>query len=279
MTFNIRELRSWLKSKRRYSDERWREVYDLFDEGRFSEAYEIFLDVVRNHPAMLENGDVSVLFAELELFANNNCSKAQELLERAEKQGFSPELKVVFYRVRGMARCMSDRYDEVAVRDLEECVALDPCPRHLALLAQCLSVMGDNRAPDAWDCVLKKDFSNCMAHLFLGIKALESGDSGKAALLAKRAERLDPTADESVQIGYLYQELGDFSSAIRMYHRANDLGHAAKGQVFASIAACYISQGQMGTAKKYVEWALRFKPDDDYVKEVWQEYRTREDAH
>jgi hypothetical protein len=42
-----------------------------------------------------------------------------------------------------------------------------------------------------------------------------------------------------------------------------------------SIAACYLSLGDAKLARKYVEWAMQCGPNDDYVKEVWHEYKER----
>ena len=111
-----------------------------------------------------------------------------------------------------------------------------------------------------------------MAHVYLGREAVKARDYGKALLLAKRAERLNPEPEDIFYIGDLYHQLREYDCAIAAYLRAINLGSTNKALLFAGLAACYISLGELAEAKKYGEWALRCDPDDDYVREVWEEY-------
>ena len=57
------------------------------------------------------------------------------------------------------------------------------------------------RAKDVGQGVLKEDPQDCLAHLGLALEAARSGDRDRAMLMTKKAEQLDPSAEELFQIG------------------------------------------------------------------------------
>jgi tetratricopeptide (TPR) repeat protein len=174
-----------------------------------------------------------------------------------------------YYNVRGFVLWRSGDRDG-GKQCLEKSVELDPTITNLTMMGKLLSSDHDKHAVWVWRRVLAMDPDNCSAHIYLGIEAAESGDKGKALLMAQRAKRLHPSVRDLVEIGRLYRQLGEFQLALNNYLDANRLGYEPKGPLYASIAACYFSLGEESTARHYAEWAVRFSPEDDYVKDVWE---------
>jgi tetratricopeptide (TPR) repeat protein len=245
------------------------DFWALYNKGAYQEAYALLRDIMEKHPKCFDNGDLCILCADLELKANDDVRKAQELLDRAREVGYTAT--GYYYHVHGGAMLEAGNYQE-AVHDLERSVAIEQSVDNLTMLAQALSMIGDGRVMNVWKQVLEKDPNNCFAHICIGFEAAKTGDRGKALLMAKRAENFGPSACDLSDIGRLYLELDEFQSAISAYLEADRLGHEPKGPLYAAIAACYFGSGDNRTGRKYAEWAVRFNPEDDYVKEVWQTF-------
>ena len=194
-------------------------------------------------------------------------------MDRACEVGYSE--KGYYYKVRGDALLDKGIYEE-AIQDFERSVTLEPSVASLTMLAQALSEMDNSRAMEVWQQILEKDPQNCLAHAYVGLESVKSGDRGKAMLMAKRAEKLNPSSSEELfTIGLLYYDLDEFGIAINSYLEANKLGYKDKGFLYACIAACYLSLDQAVPARKYAQWAVGCNPEHDYVKDVWHEYEER----
>jgi tetratricopeptide (TPR) repeat protein len=141
-------------------------------------------------------------------------------------------------------------------------------------LAQVLASEGDERAPGVLEQVLAREPKHCMAHIYLGILACKSADRGKAILLAKRAEKLAASALDYLEIGRLYHELQEFQAAADAYLNADRLGYENKGRLYASLAVCYAWLGDKETGRKYLQWAIKRDPEDEYVKSVFENTRS-----
>ena len=89
--------------------------------------------------------------------------------------------------------------------------------------------------------------------------------------MAKRVERLNLSVDDIFEIGRLYHSVGEVRSALNAYLEANRRGYKDKGLLYACIGSCYFSLREDSMARKYAEWALQFDPENDYVKQVWQD--------
>lgn len=259
----------WSKLRQEYT---FHDVLSMYDKGAFEDAYTALCDVMKNQPQWSKDGGVYTLWAELELLVNDNACRAIELLDRAREVGCSE--MGYYYSIYADAMLRLGNCEK-AVHNYEQSVAIDPSVSNLTMLAQALSMMNHSRAVYVWRQVLQKDPDNCLAHVHLGLEAVKSGDRAKGLIMAKRAERLDPSVEDVYMIGYLYHDLEQFQSALNAYQEADRCGYADKALLYASIAACYLSLGQAGTARKYAEWAVRFNPEDDYAKEVWQIYQER----
>jgi len=239
----------------------------LYNEGAYQEAYALLRDIMEKHPKCFDNGDLCILCADLELRVNDDVRRAQQLLDRAGEVGHS--VVEYYHNVNGNAMLKAGKYEE-AVQDFEQSVTIDPSVPNLSMLAQALSMNGDKRAMTVWQQVLEKDPNNCFAHIWIGFEVAKSGDRGKALLMAKRAEKLDPSPDNLHDLGCLYFELNEFQSAISSYLEAERRGYDPKGPLYAAIASCYFALGDNKTGRKYAEWAVRSNPEDKWVKEVWQ---------
>jgi len=239
----------------------------LYNEGAYQEAYAALNDFMLKRPQSFNNGDLCILLADLELKANDDVRKAQELLDRAREVGYSPT--DYYHNLRGWAMLKAGKYEE-AVHDFEQSVAMDPSAANLTMLAQALSMSGDKRAMTVWKQVVGKNPNDCFAHIGIGFEDAKTGDRGKALLMAKRAEKLTSSAHDISEIARLYYELDEFQSAIDAYLDAERRGYEPKGRLYAAIAACSFALGDNSTGRKYAEWAVRFDPEDNWVKEVWQ---------
>jgi len=210
--------------------------------------------------------------ADLELSVNDDVYKARQLLDKAGELGC--HFMANYYSSFGYVLWRTGE-PEKGLEYLEKSVSLDPRGTNLTTLGKVLSFDDDKRAISIWQRVLEQDPNNCSAHIYLGRESAKSGDRGKALLMIKRAERLNPTVINFVEIGGSYKELGEFQNALNAYFEANRLGYEPKGPLYASIAVCYFSLGEKSLARKYAEWAIRYNPENDYVKEIWRELEER----
>ena len=247
-------------------------VWSMYHKGEYKDAYAAFCDIMDKYPDLRNLGDVYTLWADLEFSANDDACRAIELLDVAREKGISVE--GYYYAVRGDAMLRIGNCEE-ARQNYEQSIAIDPDVRTLTMLGQALSEMNDSNATEVWQRILEMEPSNCFAHVYVGLEAIKSGDRGKAFLMAKRAEKLDPSVDDLLEIGYLYYTLGEFNVAIKTYLEVNRLGYKDKGFLYALIAACYLSLNEAVPARKYVQWAIRCNPENYYVKDVLHEYEER----
>ena len=249
-------------------------VLRMYDQGDFSGAYASLCKVMENETIWSKDGDVYSLWAKLELLANHNPRKALEHLEKA-KQLNCPSIG--YYYVVYAEALWDEGEHEKAIQYFEKGVVEDPNASHLGDLAWAYSFMRDKRAISVWQRVLEKDPESCLAHTFIGLEAARSGDRDKALLMAKRAEKLNPSIGELYDIGTVYHELCEFQSAINKYLEAKRLGYDEdkEGLLNAAIADCYISLGDSTEAQKYIQCAMRRYPENEYVKEIWHEYKEK----
>jgi tetratricopeptide (TPR) repeat protein len=247
-------------------------VLEMYDKGEFEEAYKTLCDVMSNQSQWSNVGCIYAFWAELALLANDDACRALELLDRAKELGGSD--MAYYYNVRGDAMMGIGNYEK-AIENYERSIAIDPNVKSLTMFAQVLSYIEDNRAANMWQQILEKEPDNCLAHIYIGLEEAKSGDRGKAMLMAKRAEKLSPSVEDIFTIGTLYHALDDFQTAINTYLVANSQGYKDKALLYSHIAACYLSLGDAKPARKYVEWALKGDPENEYAKEIWHEYKER----
>ena len=250
------------------------DVLTMCDKGAFADAYTLLCELIEKQSGLSKHGGICALLAELELLANDNASKAIELLDRALDGDRGGLDMIYYYRVRGKAMFDTGKYEE-AVKNFEQAVALDDGVENLKLLGQVLSEINDSGAMGVWKQILEKDPKNCLACANLGIELVKSGDKGRAMLMARRAEKLNPSSEELYRIGLLYYDLDEYGMAINSFLEANRLGYEDKGFLYACVAACYLSMNEAVPARKYVQWAIRCNPENYYVKDVLHEYEER----
>jgi len=248
------------------------DYFALYDKGAYQEAYDILREIMETQPRWSRVGQLYVWCANLELAVNDDVCKARDLLERARELGCSH--MAPYYNTLGYVLWRTGDRD-TGIQYLEKSVALHPSVFHLTSLGELLSADDDKRAIWIWRRVLQEDPMNCSAYIRLGEEAAKSGNTGQALLMAKRAEKLNPSVENLFDIGGLYHELGEYEIAVNKYLQANRLGYEPKGPLYASIAASYLSLGEASMARKYAEWALRSNPENDYVKHIWREYEGR----
>lgn len=249
------------------------DVLAMYEKGNIRDAYATLCNVMENQPQWSKDGDVYTLWAELELLANHDPRKAIELLDKAQDVGCS---EMGYYYMIHAEALWEAGEREMALQYFEKSVAAaDASATKLANFAQALSCIHDKRAMRVWQCVLEKDPENCMAHTYVGWEAAKAGERDKAILMAKRAEELHPSVEEVADIGRLYHELEEFKTAINKYLEAKKLGYEERGLLNAAIGDCYLSLGEAGLARKYLKRAMRFNPENEYVKEIWREYEER----
>lgn len=245
------------------------DYFALYDKGAYREAYAVLRDIIETQPCWSKVGDMYVWCADLELLVNDDVYKARQLLDKAGELGC--HFMANYYSSFGYVLWRTGE-PEKGIEYLEKSVSLDPRGTNLTTLGKVLSSADDKRAISIWHRVLEQDPNNCSAHIYLGRESAKSGDRGKALLMIKRAERLNPTIRDLVEIGGSYKELGQFQNALDAYLEANRLGYEPKGPLYASVAVCYFSLGEESLARKYAQWAMRSNPENDYVKEVWQKF-------
>jgi tetratricopeptide (TPR) repeat protein len=140
-------------------------------------------------------------------------------------------------------------------------------------LARALSDLDDARARSVWQEVLEEEPENSQAYSYFASEAAKSGDRDKAIVLAKKADKLASSKEDILNVAALYHEWGEFQTAIKKYLEVIKLFKFVpdRGWVYARIADCYLSMGQISLARKYLKRALKYCPDDEYVKEIQRE--------
>jgi len=247
------------------------DVLAFREKGAFDEAYTIFCEIIHNESRWSKVGEVYILWAELELLANYNARKALELLDKAQEMGYS--LTALYYAKRAQALWITGER-QMALQCYERSVAADSCLSYLSDYAKALSCMNDKRAMRVWQQVLDRDPKSFLAHAYIGWEAAKSGAKEKGLLMSKRAEEFASSATDFFELGHLYHESEKFQSAINKYLEAKKLGYIDQGLLYAAIADCYLSLGDESQAHKYAELAMSSKPENYYVKDVWQKYQS-----
>jgi tetratricopeptide (TPR) repeat protein len=249
-------------------------VLKMYNKNDLSGAYASLCKVMENDNCWSKNGDVYTLWAELEILANHDPQKALEHLEKAKQ--FDRSEMGYYYNVYAKALWENGEHEK-AIKYFDKGVVADPSVLQLSNLAWAYSFMRDKRAISVWQRVLEKDPENCFAHIFIGWEAAKSGDRDEALLMAKKAEKLNPSIGELPEIGRIYLELGEFQFALEKYVEAKRLGYDEdkEGILDAAIAECYISLGDATEAHKYIQFALQLDPKNEYVKEIWHDYQEK----
>lgn len=246
-------------------------IMGFHKKGDYKTAYKILSHAVKNGSRWSKVGDIYILLAELELWANRDPHRALDALDKAQKMGCTQ--MAYYYTRRGEALWLTgDR--QTAIQSFESSVAAEPCAFCRSNLALALSEMDDERAVSLWKEVLEEEPENSLAHTYLGFEAAKSGDQDKALLMAKKADKSAALAGDFVAVGRFYYELGEFQTVVERYLEAMKLGYD-QGWLCAGIADCYLSMGQTAPARKYLKRALKYSPNDEYVKEIQRDYEEK----
>ncbi|MHC4675990.1 MAG: tetratricopeptide repeat protein [Planctomycetota bacterium] len=243
------------------------ELLKLYFQGDYAKAYLALQDVLKTHT---QSGDLHVMWAELEIKANGDFLRAEELLGKAQKLGFSEEFRFYYDFVHGDLMLERGRYDE-AIKDFERSVAVQSDVNGLRMLGQALSAAGEDRAITVWQEVLDKDPKNCLAYIFLAKEAEKRNNSIEALALVQQAEELNPSdGDEFFEMGRVYHSLSEYSKALEFYFKAEKVGYKDKGDLYSAIASCYLGSGDYTNALRFAERAVEIDPDNGYAREVLQ---------
>jgi len=237
----------------------------LCAKGAYREAYAVLRDMIKNQSCGSEIGNLYLRCAELELIVNNDLNRAQQLLDKAHELG-SLDM-ALYYSTLGCVLWKAGERDR-GKQYLEKSVALKPGISNLTTLGIILSYNDNKSASKIWKCLLEQDPNNCVAHVYLGIEAVKSGDREKALDMVKRAESLSPTIRDFFEIGHLYYDLGQFRNALDALFKAEGGNYEPEGSVYSAIAACYRSLGDNDTSIEYALRAIDLGFDDDYTKGI-----------
>ena len=249
------------------------DYFALYNKGSYREALAVLRDIIESEPRWSEVGDLYVMYAHLELLVNDDVHRARQLLDKASELGCSD--MVNYYRVHGYVLWIIGER-ESGMQEIVKSIELEPRVSNLTTLGRILSFIDDKRAFGVWQKVLEKDQNDCLAHICIGMELAKSGDRGKALLMAKRAEKLNPSVKNVFEIGQLYEDLEKFQSALNAYLEANRHHYEPKGQLCADIANCYFSLGDYRAAVEYAIEAIELNCNEDYVKNVLLSYSEKE---
>ncbi len=241
------------------------DYFDLYEKGAYREAYAVLHDIIQSRPRLSKVGNMYVWCTDLELIVNNDVQKARQLLDKAHELGCSD--MAFYYNTLGYVLWRTGDRDR-GIQYLEESVVLKPSISNLKSLGRILSHDNDQDALRIWQLILEQDPDHCMAHVYLGIEAIKSGNRDKALDMLKRAENLSPTIRDYLDIGRLYCELEQFQDALNILLEADKGGYEPKGFLYSLIGACYRSMGDYDAAIDYSSRAIDLKFDDDYAKGV-----------
>lgn len=241
------------------------DYFDLYDKGAYREAYAVLRDIMQSQSRLSKVGNMYVWCADLELLVNDDVQKARQLLDKAHELGCSD--MAFYYNTLGYVLWRTGDRDR-GIQYLEESVELKPSISNLKSLGRILSHDNDQDALRIWQRILEQDPDHCMAHVYLGIEAIKSGNRDKALDMLKRAENLSPTIRDYLDIGRLYCELKQFQDALNILLEADKGGYEPKGFLYSFIGACYRSMGDYDAAIDYSSRAIDLKFDDDYAKEI-----------
>ncbi len=267
--FNIRKhILKLFPSQQKKAD--FTEYFALYKKGAFREAYKVLRDIMENYPRYSKMGDMYVNCADLELLINDDVNKALEFLNKACELGC--HFMDQYYKCYGYVIWRMGEHKK-GIEYCEKSVELNPKGSGLLTLGTLLSTDNDKRAISIWKKVLEEDPKSCLAQIYLAREEYNSGNRDNALLMVQEVEKLNPTSRDYADIGRLYFVMEEFQLALDAYLKAEQLRDEPKGPIYAAIAACYSSMGEEGLAKKYIQWALQFNPENDYVQEIWKELK------
>jgi len=241
------------------------DYFDLYGKGAYREAYDVLHDIIQSQPRLSKVGNMYVWCADLELLVNDDVQKARQLLDKAHELGCSD--MAFYYNTLGYVLWRTGDRDR-GIQYLEESVELKPSISNLKSLGRILSHDNDQDALRIWQRILEQDPDHCMAHVYLGIEAIKSGNRDKALDMLERAENLSPTIRDYLDIGRLYYELKQYQDALNILLEADKGGYEPKGFLYSTIGACYCSMGDVDVAIDYLLKALDLNFNDDYTKDV-----------
>ena len=244
----------------------YEDIKALQEKGDYKRAYDVLCNAIESGSRLSKFADIYILLAELELLVNQDPHKALEALNKAQEMGCT---QIAYYYLRRAEALWGIGEIQTALQCFEKSVEAEPCAFYRSNLARALSSLGDARARSVWQEVLEEEPENCLAHSHLASEAAKSGDRDKAIVMANKADKLASSEGDIFDVASLYHELGEFQTAIKKYLEAIKLIKFSpkRGWLYADIADCYLSMGQTGLARKYLKRALKYCPDEEYVKE------------
>jgi tetratricopeptide (TPR) repeat protein len=263
--------RVWAKEDDRRISRDFRRMYER---GQLDDAYALLSAAVDDSPGLSQIGDVYVMFAHLDLMVAHDVARAMEHLDKAWKLG--SRVTDFYLQVRGYALWHAGER-QAALECFEKAVVIERSVYNLTQFAAFLSETNDERAGAVLSEILDRDPNNCTAHIYAGQEAAKSGDADGARVFAEKAWMLRPhaDADDLCQLGKLCCTLNDFPAAIEAYLAADKLGWRGKAALYAAVAHCYLSLHNVQKAHEYMDRALALDGEDEFVKDIWQEYQTR----
>jgi tetratricopeptide (TPR) repeat protein len=216
---------------------------------------------------------VHVILGELAMVeTNEDLSEAQAHLDEAWSCGFPESVGLsYYYTLQGDLKHRKGQ-EEQAIDLYEESLDVEHSSYTLIMLAQALSLNGDERAEDAWREVLREDPTNSTAYAFLAQHAMGSGDRQGTIAMAKKAEECHLEPRDVFNLATIYHEVEEFSNAITLYDRADSLGWPAKGEIHAAAGECSMQLGSVDEGRSRMKQAMRHDPENDYVRAICQKY-------
>lgn len=237
---------------------------EALKQKNFSKANRFLSKAKQLEPSPVEMYQIGRLYAYLGYF-----EKARNVYFECEKLGY--DRKGLLYA--SIAGCYSS-LDDLGEVIRYACKSLDHNFNY-DYAKDILLWSVEKRGGSILDSIVKKYPNTCLAFLLYAKKAVRENNVSKALEMISKAEQLDPSMAEIRNIGSMYHNLGYHEKALDKYLEAKRLGYDDEGVLNAAIADCYLSLGDAIEAKKYAKWAMQRDPDDDYVKEVWHEYKER----
>jgi len=252
----------------------YKNVMALHGKGDYKKAYDVLSIAITRGSRLSKVADIYILFAELELLANEDPHKALEALDKAQEMGCT---QIAYYYLRRAEALWRIGEIQTALQCFEKSVEAEPCAFYRSNLAQALAYLDDERARSVWQEVLEEEPENSQAHSYFAFEAAKSGDRDNAIVMAKKADKLASSKEDSLDVAALYHELGEFQTAIKKYLEVVKFMklNRQRGWVYARIAGCYLSMGQTNLARNYLKRALKYCPDDEDVKEIQREFEEK----
>jgi len=241
------------------------EYFDLYDKGSYKEAYTVLRGIMETEHKWSKVGDMYVFCADLELLANDDENKAQQLLEKALALGC--RYMDSYYRVHGYLLYKKGERER-GIQELEKSIELRPSITNLESLAMVLSYDHDRDSRSVCQRILEQDPKNCSAHIYLGMEAATADDRDRALLMVKHAENLKPKVRNFSKIGWLYHELEKYNEALSAFLKADNLEYEPKVSLYSDIASCYCSLGDYAKAIEYSIISLDCNFNYDQAKDI-----------